>query len=100
VEQWHVVSPLDQQLVNLWAIVDAHRREDPDFKVRRWTPPAAYLPWFGVTWHPLLWHHGCELLRIDLHAATPTSVLAEASSAAPAGLTPAACIVRRSSPFS
>ena len=33
VEQWHVVSPLDQQLVNLWAIVDAHRKEDPDFKV-------------------------------------------------------------------
>lgn len=29
-----MVSPLDQQLVNLWAIVDAHRREDPDFKVR------------------------------------------------------------------
>lgn len=41
VEQWHVVSPLEQQLVNLWAIVDAHRREDPDFKVGRWTHPAA-----------------------------------------------------------
>lgn len=27
-------SPPEQQLINMWAIIDAHRREDPDFKVR------------------------------------------------------------------
>lgn len=40
VEQWHVVCPLEQQLVNLWAIVDAHRREDPDYKVHLLARPA------------------------------------------------------------
>lgn len=34
VEQWHVACPMEAQLVNLWAIIDAHRREDPDYKVR------------------------------------------------------------------
>lgn len=34
VDQWSVVSPVEEHIVNLWAIVDAHKREDPDYKVR------------------------------------------------------------------
>jgi hypothetical protein len=63
VEQWHVVSPLDQQLVNLWAIVDAHRREDPDFKVRSGTPAADLQKFFWIGFHPLR-HHGRRLMYI------------------------------------
>ena len=28
-----MVSSVDDHLVNLWAIIDAHKREEPDFKV-------------------------------------------------------------------
>lgn len=34
VDQWSVVSPVEEHIVNLWAIVDAHKREDADYKVR------------------------------------------------------------------
>jgi len=27
-----VVSSVDDHLVNLWAIIDAHKREEPDYK--------------------------------------------------------------------
>ena len=32
-----MVSPVEEHMVNLWAIVDAHKREDPDWKVLRHT---------------------------------------------------------------
>jgi len=32
VDQWSVVSSVDDHLVNLWAIIDAHKREEPDYK--------------------------------------------------------------------
>ena len=38
VDQWSVVSPVEEHMVNLWAIVDAHKREDSDYKVRQLYP--------------------------------------------------------------
>ena len=37
VDQWSVVSSVDDHLVNLWAIIDAHKREEPDYKARNAT---------------------------------------------------------------